>query len=227
MPNPLEDLIEMFNSGTIKPTFDFVHIILALFIFEENPYGIGRYRLRDELSIGSGTSRSLITKLNEKMGFLTVLGEKNKRKGHVLTENGLKYLSKIKKKIPFIKEGDFSILNAITIESESEKPYFCLVKNASNELTNGIAQRDAAIKINGTGASCLVYDGTKFEFPLKLMSDNDKEHMKINENVQKYFKNIIKEENLNLEKGDVVIIGLGRDSKKARLAALNAALTLI
>jgi hypothetical protein len=45
--------------------------------------------------------------------------------------------------------------------------------------------------------------------------------MNVSENVQNYFKN------LNLEKNDVIVIGFGKDTIKARLAALNAALTLI
>ncbi len=53
-------LNELFKSSTIKPTFERVHVILALYIFGENPQGIGRYKLKSDLDIGSGTSRSLI-----------------------------------------------------------------------------------------------------------------------------------------------------------------------
>ena len=54
----LSELKPLFESLTIRPTFDYVHIILSLFIFGENPGGIGRYRLKDELQIGSGTAKS-------------------------------------------------------------------------------------------------------------------------------------------------------------------------
>ena len=61
------ELNDLFKSATIKPSFKKVHVILSMFIFGENPQGIGRYRLKKELLIGSGTARSLITKLNEKI----------------------------------------------------------------------------------------------------------------------------------------------------------------
>jgi len=222
----IEELNELFESTTIKPTFDYVHIILALYIFEKNPEGIGRYRLKKDLLIGSGTARSLITKLNEKTNFIKVVDE-NSRKGHILTETGLKFLNKIKKKIPIIEEGDLSVLKDIIIDFTNTFPYYCLIKDAAHKITNGIAQRDAAIKINGTGATCLIYDGKNLIFPSRSFSESDENLMKIEENVQKYFKTQILEANLKLEKNDVIIIGLGASLETARLVALNSALTLI
>ncbi len=226
----LEELEPLFQSTTIKPTFEKVHIILALFIFEQNKEGIGRYRLQKELLIGSGTARSLIKKLNKTINFITVLTDENKRKGHILTKKGLTFLKKIKEKIPLIEEGDLSILKEIIIESEKINPYICQVKNSANKITNGIAQRDAAIKINGNGATCLIYNGENLVFPEKSLPEDDKQHWKVSERLDKYFKTFHSKNmriSLNLERGDVIIIGLGDDIKKARLAAMNAALTLI
>ncbi len=218
----LNELDALFYSETIKPTFDYVHIILALYIFGANPKGVGRYKLKEELSVGSGTAKSLINKLNEKINFISVSNE-GIRKGHVLTQKGLNYLSKIKQKIPIVKEGDVFTLNEIIIDPKNINPYYCQIKNASNKLTNGVEQRDAAIKVNGIGSTCLEYDGITliFKDPLGSFSETDRKQMNVSENVQNYFKN------LNLEKNDVIVIGFGKDTIKARLAALNAALTLI
>ena len=68
----LSELAPLFESLTIKPTFDYVHIILSLFVFGENPSGIGRYRLKDELQIGSGTAKSLVKKLKDVSEFIVV-----------------------------------------------------------------------------------------------------------------------------------------------------------
>ncbi|MFX1314878.1 MAG: DUF4443 domain-containing protein [Promethearchaeota archaeon] len=231
-----QELNELFESATIKPTFEKVHIILALFIFGENKEGIGRYRLQKELLIGSGTSRSLIKKLKDKVGFITVPKEVTKsesetqRKGHILTDKGLKYLNKIKTYIPFLIEGNLETLREIIIEPHEVNPYICQVKNKGDDITNGIAQRDAAIKVDGIGATCLIYNGIKLVFPIGSLSDDDKNQNKINDSIQNYFKtmeNTITDEKLILNKNDVLIIGLGDNTKKARLAALNAALTLI
>ena len=221
----LEELDSLFKSETIKPTFDYVHIILSLFIFGDNPDGIGRYRLKEDLLIGSGTSKSLITKLNEKVNFISVL-DGNIRKGHVLTKKGQDYLTKIKRKLPFIKEGNISILQDTIIHSENANAYFCQVKNAADKLTNGIEQRDAAIKVGGLGATCLVVDDNHLFFPSGYVIAMNQANMIVNEKVHDYFNKEINSINSKLEKNDVIIIGLGENLNKARLAAASAALTL-
>lgn len=220
-----EELKKLFESDTIRPTFDIVHIILALIIFAKNPDGIGRYKLKKNLLIGSGTARSLVNKLKEKTNFIK-LAEDNKRKGHILTEKGLEFLKKVKKKIPILEEGDPKFLEEIIIEKEKYMIYFCLVKNAAEQLNSGIEQRDAAIKVNGSGATCLVFNGSELIFPASSASQNNEE-LKLSKRVQKYFKTKITDHNAELEKEDIVIIGFGKDSETARLATLNSALTLI
>jgi hypothetical protein len=222
----IHELDDLLNSSTIKPTFDYVHIILALFVFSKNQTGLGRYRLEKELAIGSGTAKSLINKLKKKINFVSVF-EDNIRKGHVLTNKGEEFLNRFKKKIPFLIKGDTVILKDIVIESEKSSIYVCQVKDSAEKITNGIAQRDAAIKVNGKGASCIVYNGKEFVFELGSASEEDKEHMRVDKEVHDYFNKIIIEANSNLEKNDIIILGLGENSKIARLASLNAALTLI
>ena len=222
-----DELEKLFESSTIKPSFDYIHAILALYLFAElgEQEGIGRYRLKEELLIGSGTAKSLISKLNTKVNFIRVLSRNNQKKGHILTNSGFTFLSKIKQKIPVLKEGDLSVLKDIIIKIENMKSFFCLIRNGAKNLTNGVKQRDAAIKIDGSGATCLVYNGNRLIFPPKAFSESEIDSIEISENVQEYF-NVQLSEN-ELEKNDVIIIGLGESAAKARLAALNAALTLI
>lgn len=228
-----KELEPIFTSLTIKPTFDQVHIVLALFIFEMHPDGIGRYRLESELDIGSGTSRSLFKRLKDNISFIKVsdeLGVTSKekmRKGHVLTDKGRAFLNKIKKEIPLLKEGKLSILKEIIINPQNVNPYICLVKNAADKITNGIEQRDAAIKINGSGATCLIYNGHEFIFPSDSFSENNLHDIKVSNQIQTYLKKRITKANLKITRNDVIIIGLGDSIKRARLAALNAALTLL
>jgi len=220
------DLEDLFASPTIKPTFEIVHVILALFIFDENREGIGRYRLEKELLIGSGTAKSLINKLNKITEFITTK-DQNIRKGHVLTRKGLTYLKMIKESIPIVKEGDASILKDIIIKPEKDSIFFCFVKNATNKITDGIAQRDAAIKVEGSGATCLVFNGENLIFPSKSFTSNNKDMMILDIEIQSYFKNQLIKEKFNLEKDDVIVIGSGENPQKARLSAVNASLTLL
>jgi len=221
----LEELADLYKSDTIKPTFQDVHVILALFIFGENLNGIGRYRLEKELLIGSGTAKSLITRLNEKINFISVLDE-NIRKGHVLTKKGLQFVNKIKQKIPFIIDGDISILQDTIIDSKNVCVIYCLIKNCSDKLTNGIEQRDAAIKVGGLGATCLVYDGKQLIFPSGYTANTEQANSIVDKNIYDYFERDINSLDSKLEINDVIIIGLGENLKRARLAAISAALTL-
>lgn len=221
-----EELDTLFQSSTIRPTFEKVHVLLALFIFDENRDGIGRYRLQKELLIGEGTAKSLIKKLNKNIKFINVTDER-KRKGHFLTEGGLEYLNKIKKVIPIIKEGKSSILKDIIIETERLYTYFCLIKNAVHKISNGVSQRDAAIKISGSGATCLVFNGEDLIFPSKSHLEPIDNDMVVNKALHTYFESELSKENIKLEKNDVIAIGSGDNPQKARLATLNAALTLI
>ena len=222
-----EELDTLFQSPTIKPSFEKVHVILALFIFEENKDGIGRYRLQKELVIGSGTARSLIKKLNKTINFITVLTDENKRKGHILTREGLNFLKKIKQKIPLIEAGDPSELKDIIIKPEGNNSCFCLVRESSDKISKGIEQRDAAIKIGGVGATCLLYNGNNLIFPSQTLSENDKDQTKVENNTFKYIDTLFNKKKSQLVENDVVIIGLGENPEKARLAALNAALTIL
>ncbi|MFX0137850.1 MAG: DUF4443 domain-containing protein, partial [Candidatus Hodarchaeota archaeon] len=218
-----KELEDLFQSSTIKPTFSLVHIILALYIFGEQREGIGRYRLQKELVVGSGTAKSLITKLKEKIEFIETRSDSNKRRGHTLTKKGKRFLNAIKEKIPFIVEGNASVLKDIIIESKNNYLYYCLIRNASNKLTNGINQRDAAIKIGGIGATCLIYDGKDLIFP-SISSDP---HTRVEANVINYFNTELSVNDFYLKNNDVIIIGVGDNPQKSRLAALNAALTLV
>lgn len=227
-----EELDVLFESQTIRPSFDYIHVILAILIFGDNPKGLGRYRLKEELLIGEGTAKSLIKKLKKKAHFIEVNIENKETKphsiskGHILTEKGLQILMKIKKKVPLLEEGDISVLKDFILESNISKSYYCLIKAAADQLKNGVEQRDAAIKVNGLGATCLIYNGFELVFP-SYSSKDDINKIKINEKVQLYFKTKLINANIVFEKGDVIVIGFGTNFRISRIAALSAAITLM
>ncbi len=225
--NIFEELNPLFDSPTIKPSFKKVHVVLALCVFEENKDGIGRYRLQKELEIGSGTAKSLIKKLNRDVNFITVLTDKNIRKGHILTKVGLNFVKKLKQKFQLIGDGDPLVLKEIIIKPEGNYSYLSYVRDVADKISNGIDQRDAAIKIGGVGATCLLYDGKDLIFPSLSLSQNKKEQMKVEDDVLAYISTHLNNKNLKLKENDVIIIGLGETTEKARLAALNASLTLL
>ena len=142
-----------------------------------------------------------------------------------LQKKGNNFLEEIKKKIPLLRGGDTSMLKSITIESFNITPYFFLINTAAENITSGIEQRDAAIKVGGKGATCLIYNGKNLVFPSRLGSEDSFNIVK--NDILNYFKHEITKNKFNLEKDDVIIIGSGESAQKSRLAAINSALTLI
>jgi hypothetical protein len=94
-----------------------------------------------------------------------------------------------------------------------------LLKNLSYGLKSGIEQRDAAIKMNGTGATTLLYIDKKLVMPTNLHRDSLKEEPGIRKLLIGKLKPI---------QEDVIIIGSSDyNSKTAELAAKNAALSTL
>lgn len=242
----MESFKQFFDSKTVKPNFKNVHLILTLFLFEEHTKGFGRYKLEEELLITSGMAKSIFNKLKNKM-----IKKLSQRKGHTLNANGKKVLEKIKENLICIKKGD-KILSDIAIGNNF---YFAQIKNVINRLTNGIAQRNGAVKIKdlvnnfkikidekegivkiiNVGATCLVYENDKLRFP-RYLSDSYKEAEYIlSEEIKQYFY-----KQINLKNEDVIVIGGSKieiirnftneekqeiEEKVARLATMNSALS--
>jgi hypothetical protein len=127
-----------------------------------------------------------------------------------------------------LDEGDLAALKDLIIDYENIYSFLSMVKEASGKIKSGIEQRDAAIKVDGLGATCLIYDGESFQFPSKSNLMTIDEKIEIKNEIQSYLKKIITNlPDMNLEEKDVIVIGLGDSFEKARLASINAALSLI
>jgi hypothetical protein len=94
-----------------------------------------------------------------------------------------------------------------------------LLKNLSYVIKSGIEQRDAAIKMNGIGATTLLYKEKKLVMPTNINQNSLKKEPEIR-------KLLI--EKLKPEQEDVIIIGSSdNDSRTAEMAAKNAALSTL
>ena len=203
----------------------FIIPIIILFLISSNSFAQVKSSYVNQKD---KTVKELVTKLQQKLllndaQFSKVEEMLINYKSDPTEEN----LGKVKKNIPIISQTDTEFLKEIIITSKGNYSYFCLIKEAIRSLGDGIAQRDAAIMIGGAGATCLVYDGINIVFPEDYLANEMEVKININEDIQTYFKTKIMSENAVLEKGDVIIIGIGDTTIKARLAALNAGLTLI
>jgi hypothetical protein len=94
-----------------------------------------------------------------------------------------------------------------------------LLKNLSYVIKTGIEQRDAAIKMNATGATTLIYKDKKLVMPTNMNQDSLKKEPEIRTLLIQILKP---------QQDDVIIIGSSdTDSKTAELASKNAALSTL
>ncbi len=190
--------------NSLKPPvkFDWIHVLIALFLLKRHP--MGRYQLAKEACLGVTSARTILKKLTEK-GFARPLGRG--RKGHVLTEKGKRLLVTLEKHIKESSEGNWA--KEILVD---EHGWMLILKKVNAKLTNGIAQRDEAIKYNASGATTLIYKDGEIRFPTG-------ETFKGNAPFWFELKKQITE-------GDVLIFGSGKTLPLARLGAFAAASTL-
>ncbi|MBA7503967.1 hypothetical protein ES706_02592 [subsurface metagenome] len=243
----MESFKKFYVSKTLKPNFKYVHLVLTLFLFEEHLKGFGRYKLQEELLISSGMAKSIFNKLKEN----NMIKKETQRKGHILSVKGKDILKKIKEKIVSIRKGNI-ILSKMAFGNSF---YIAQIKDVFNKLTDGMAQRDASIKIkdlvdnlkikigknectikvNNIGATCLIYEDKQLKLPEYKDRSNFIYDFSITEDIQDY---LYKE--LSLQNKDTIIIGGSSidikenieknqkciiEERIARLVAINSALS--
>jgi len=197
-------LIRLFETKTITPSYKIPHILFCIMIIGKESKGIGRYRIRKEINLGEGSIKTLLNRLKEE-DIIKV--DKNRQKGHIITKTGKKIFQGLEKLISFPQK----LVNTENKFVVGKIAYYSIInqENIKDNLGPSINQRDEAIKIGGTGATCLTFDGTqKFEF-----SDGISINLPI--------------EQKQLKKGDILIIGAGNSKSDAILATYAAAISIL
>ena len=179
-------------SGSTKmggplPKFNDYHLWKALDSLD-NKSSIGRKKLAEVLGIGEGSTRTVISILQEQ-GLITI-----GKSGILLTNKGMEFRKKTHMDIVRdIGASDLTI---------GEKDVAVRVPKMANTVKFGCEERDTAIKSGATGATTLIYSGGKLMFP---GSDYP---------VDKVLQDRIKAK-LPLKNDDVIIIGTGPTDKAA------------
>lgn len=180
------------------PKFNDYHLWKAMYCLDkESP--IGRKKLSQLLGIGEGSTRSVLSILQNK-GFVSI-----RKSGISLTLDGKKAWKKMEMGIAPVDVGSLTI-GAVNCA--------VLVPNAADKVKFGCEERDSAIMSGATGATTLVYSNGVLMFPgndYPLDAKSDK-------TIRSTF---------DLEEGDVVIIGTANDMKTAEEGAVSAGLRLL
>ncbi|MGB8448628.1 MAG: DUF4443 domain-containing protein, partial [Nitrososphaeraceae archaeon] len=178
-------------------SFDMVHVFKTLQLIQENGH-VSRENLCKDLGLGEGTIKTLVRHL--KMQNLI----ESTNAGTTMTKKGNSFFSELLSSIP----SEISLSKcAITLGKFN---YAVLVKQMSSMIKDGIAQRDAAIRMGASGATTLLFKDNKFLIP-QTDFDSLKDEHQLSEQMIK---------NLHPQDGDVIIIGSDNYSRmKAEFAA--------
>jgi Mn-dependent DtxR family transcriptional regulator len=186
-------------------SFDMVHVFKTLQLIQENGH-VSRETLCEDLGLGEGTIKTLLRHLR----MQNLIESTNA--GTKMTKKGNSFFSELLSSIP--TETSLSKC-AITLGKFN---YAILVKQMSSMIKDGIAQRDAAIRMGAFGATTLLFKDNKFLIP-QTDFDSLKDEHQLSEQMVK---------NLHPQDGDVIIIGTDNYSRmKAEFAAKSAALITI
>ena len=177
-------------------SFDMVHVFKTLQLIQENGH-VSREKLCEDLGLGEGTIKTLVRHL--KMQNLI----ESTNAGTKMTKKGNSFFSELLSSIP----SEISLSKcAITLGKFN---YAVLVKQMSSLIKDGIAQRDAAIRMGASGATTLLFKDNKFLIP-QTDFDSLKDEHQLSEQMIK---------NLHPQDGDVIIIGSDNYSRmKAEFA---------
>ncbi len=177
------------------PDYTTAHLLYALSILNERK--IGRKSLSEELRVGEGTVRTIISRLSDE-GLIMV-----SRPGISLSPDGVSFLERVRSRLNWC-------VYPSTDLTVAENNCVVLISGASRGIRYGVEQRDQALIHGAVGATTLVMvDGGW------VMPGTD-------EVVELTMPKL-----LIPKDGDVVIIGSGDDEFTAKLGALSAALQVL
>jgi len=185
-------------------SYDPAHVLKSLQLASQSDK-ISRTLLQEELDLGEGSIKTLVKHL--KMQDLV----ETSNAGMWMTAKGRNLYKKISETIS--AEMDLSKCS-VTLGKFN---HAILVKDMGDEVTTGIEQRDAAIKVGATGATTLIFQDGKFLMPDRKQ-DSLRKDIKLKENII---------ESLQPQENDVIIIASSENRKNADIAAKSAALYTI
>ena len=184
------------------PMFRFsdANIYWALHVLSDGKR-VGRKKLSDLVGIGEGSMRRIVDTLKD-WGLITV-----KQTGITINKSGVSFLNQIPVRVVDVNLGESAV---------GEFTQGVIVMGVSDQIHNGMQQRDAGIKVGATGCTTVVIrDGALMIPPDWNIDEKDPDvAYKIRTTT-------------GMTQNDVLIVGSGATKMVAVEAALNAAFELI
>ncbi|MHA2060561.1 MAG: DUF4443 domain-containing protein [Candidatus Ranarchaeia archaeon] len=199
--NPLEHYLK---KSVIPTSISQAHLLLAIyFIQQEGP--LGRYELQKKLGLGDSTTRTLLKYLKK----IELIQSKQKR-GHLLTDKGIKILTAMRKTIIDFYEVHFPEF------AFGKTQVLVHLRDIESKITNGIQERDNAIIAGARGAVTLEAHEDELVMP-GIEKDDAQDYSA----VRKKIKDLVK-----LEPSDVLVICSADSLPKAFIGCSAIALSI-
>lgn len=177
------------------PLFQPFHILKALWHIQQlEP--LGRKELSGHLGIGEGSARTLVTYLEEKGWARTA------RQGISLSDGGSRLLEKIGLRAKEVHAGKITV---------GDVDFAIRLRYCTDRISNGIDQRDEAIKVGASGATTLL-------FRKKLVFTDGFDVAETDSRAARVLT-----QDFELADGDVLIIGCSPEPLRAMDGAFAAA----
>ncbi len=180
------------------PKFNDYHLWKALYYLDEED-AIGRKKLASLLDIGEGSTRTIISLL-QNHGIISI-----NKSGIILTNNGVDLKKKTRMDLAPMNIKELTI---------GEYNFAVRIPRVAHMVTFGCEERDAAIEAGATGATTLVYINGKLMFP------GSEYH--VDPTIETEIKSIF-----NLKNEDVVVIGTGKTIQMAEVGAVVAGINIL
>ncbi len=180
------------------PKFKDYHVWKTLMTLDEEK-SIGRKRLAEILDIGEGSTRTILSMLQDQ-NMITI-----KKSGITLTKLGLDSKKVVEMDVVKMEKSDIAI-----------GEFNCMVHIPlmARRVRFGCEERDNAIKAGALGATTLVCTNKSIIFPGSDYPADEKTC----EMIKSSFK---------IGRDDVIIIGTGKDPEAAEIGAVSAGLKLV
>jgi uncharacterized protein (UPF0548 family) len=193
--------MKIIDAPQYGPMFRFTdaNVYWALYLLSDGKR-MGRKRLAEQTGVGEGSMRRIIETLRD-WEMISI-----KQTGITITRSGLGFLAELPLKVVDIDLGDAVV---------GEYSQAVLIYGAAPKIENGMQQRDAGIKVGGTGCTTVVIRNGVLMIPPDWNMDAERPA------IAKKIRDVT-----NMTDRDVLIVGSGPDYHTAVSAALTAAFEL-
>ncbi|MBE6524631.1 MAG: DUF2111 domain-containing protein [Thermoplasmata archaeon] len=180
------------------PKFNDYHLWKALYYLDDKE-AIGRKKLSSLLDIGEGSTRTIISLL-QNHGIISI-----NKSGIILTSTGMDLKKKTRMDLAPISIKELTI---------GEHNFAVRIPRLAHQVSYGCEERDAAIEAGATGATTLIYVNGALIFPGS--------EYRVDPTIENEIKSVF-----NLKNEDVIVIGTGQNIQLAEVGAVVAGIKIM